>query len=153
MAVGRLAGIAGLFVLTAALSVGTGLPAVPSQVLAAAGEKAEAGEPRLSHRRFYTLEPFTIPLLVDGEIGEQFTIVVALELADEDHRGDVAHAVPRIRNEVYNELLSLVTFRRRGAQVPDVIVFKEQLLKVAQRVVGDKVKALLVQQAFKSPLN
>jgi hypothetical protein len=37
--------------------------------------------------------------------------------------------------------------------VPEVAVFKQQLLKVAKRVMGDKVKALLVQQAFKSPMN
>src|SRR5690606_35798478 len=137
----------------AALSAVTGLPAVESSALAATEEKADGGEPRLSHRRFYTMAPFTIPLLVNGEIGEQFTIVVALELADEDDRGYIAHAVPRIRNELYSELLNLVTFRRSGAQLPEVAVFKEQLLKVAQRVVGDKVKTLLVQQAFKSPMN
>lgn len=152
MIVGRLAGIAAIAVLGALSLVGA-LPIVVSSAHAAAEEEPKKATPRLSQRRYYTLEPFTVPMMIDGEIGEQFTLVIALELSDEDHRADIAHAVPRLRNEVYNELLHLVTFRRRGAQVPEVMVFKQQLLKVAQRVVGEKVRALLVQQAFKAPLN
>jgi hypothetical protein len=148
---GRISRIVGLVVLAAALAAAVDVPVISSPAVAAAAE--EPKKKSLSQRRFYTLEPFTIPMMVDGEIGEQFTIVIALELADEDDRGDIAHAVPRIRNEVYNELLHLVTFRRRGSPVPEVAVFKQQLLKVAKRVMGDKVKALLVQQAFKSPMN
>ena len=153
MIVGRLAGIAGIAVLAAALSVAGALPVAVSSAYAAAEEDPKKTAPRLSQRRYYTMEPFTVPMMIDGEIGEQFTIVIALELSDEDYRADIAHAVPRIRNEVYNELLHLVTFRRRGSPVPEVMVFKQQLLKVAQRVVGEKVRALLVQQAFKAPLN
>ena len=150
---GRISRIVGLVVLAAALAAAVDVPVNSSHALAAAAEEPKKKTPRLSQRRFYTMEPFTIPMMVDGEIGEQFTIVIALELADEEDRGEIAHAVPRIRNEVYNELLHLVTFRRRGSPVPEVAVFKQQLLKVAKRVMGDKVKALLVQQAFKSPMN
>jgi len=128
------------------------IPLPSTQAVAAKKETAQPQKPRLSQRRYYTLQPFTVPLMADGEINEQFTIVISLELSDEDNRVAVAQAVPRIRNEVYNELLHLVTFRRRGVPVPEVVVFKQQLLKIARRIVGDKVSALLVQQAFKAPL-
>ena len=105
---------------------------------------------KLSQRRFYTLQPFTVPLLQDGEINEQFTIVLSLELTDEDERADIAYAVPRIRNDIYNELLHLVTFRRKGSSIPQIAVFKSQLLKVTQRITGEKIKSLVVQQAFKA---
>lgn len=123
---------------------------------AAADEEKKAKKKKkvkLSERRFYTMEPFTVPVMDNGEIKEQFTIVIGIELSDEDDRSDIASSVPRIRNEVYNELLHLVTFRRRGASIPQISLFKSQLLKVAQSVVGDKVKSLVVQQAFKGPTN
>ena len=81
-------------------------------------KKRRRKKTKLSQRRFNTLEPFTVPMMDNGEISEQFTIVIGVELADEDDRFDIFHSVPRIRNEVYNELLHLVTFRRRGAARP-----------------------------------
>ncbi len=127
-----------------------------SFVAVAAAEEAVEGEKKkkiidLSRRRFYTLEPFTVPIMENGAINEQFTIVIGIELAHEENRADIAHSIPRIRNEVYNELLHLVTFRRRGASIPQIAVLKSQLLTVTQRVMGDKAKALVIQQAFKGP--
>lgn len=117
------------------------------------GEKKKKKKGKLSERRFFTMEPFTVPVMDNGEIKEQFTIVIGMELNDEDDRSDIAASIPRIRNEVYNELLHLVTFRRRGASIPQISLFKSQLLKVTQGVMGEKVKALVVQQAFKGPTN
>lgn len=137
----------------------TELPLWSNQAVAAAEDGKEAAEgeekkkKRLSQRRYYSLAPFTVPLMASGEIKEQFTIVLSIELSDEDYRIDIVYAIPRIRHEVYNELLHLVTFRRRGNAIPRISVFKKQLFKVAARVVGDKVKGVVVQQAFKAPLN
>ena len=126
-----------------------------SSVAAAATETEEDAEKKpktkLSQRRFYTLEPFTVPMMNEGAIDEQFTIVIGIELAHEENRSDVAHSVPRIRNEVYNELLHLVTFRRRGASIPQIAVLKSQLFSVAQKVMGDKVRSIVIQQAFQGP--
>jgi hypothetical protein len=136
------------------IAISLQVTAYSSSVLAAT-ESQEAGKKKnkvkLSQRRFYTLEPFTVPMMNDGAINEQFTIVIGIELGDEDDRSDIAHSVPRIRNEVYNELLHLVTFRRRGASIPQLAVLKSQLLSVTQRVMGEKIKALVIQQAFKGP--
>jgi hypothetical protein len=128
-----------------------------SSVASAATEAKEEGKKKkkinLSQRRFYTLEPFTVPMMDNGAINEQFTIVIGIELTDEDDRTEIAHSVPRIRNEVYNELLHLVTFRRRGVSIPHISVLKSQLLTVTQKVMGDKVRSLVIQQAFKGPTN
>ena len=115
------------------------------------GKKKE--KVKLSQRRFYTLEPFTVPMMTDGAINEQFTIVIGIELTHEQNRVDVAQSVPRIRNEVYSELLHLVTFRRRGASIPQISVLKSQLFTVTQSIMGDKVKGLVIQQAFQGPTN
>ena len=141
-------------VLLAVIAVSLQVTAFSSPAIAAT-EAQEDGKKKnkikLSQRRFYTLEPFTVPMMNNGTINEQFTIVIGIELSDEDDRSDIAHSVPRIRNEVYNELLHLVTFRRRGASIPQIAVLKSQLLSVTQRVMGEKVKALVIQQAFKGP--
>ena len=124
----------------------------PTAALAAAAEEGKKKDKiKLSQRRFYTLEPFTVPMMTKGSINEQFTIVIGIELAHEENRADVAHSVPRIRNEVYNELLHLVTFRRRGSSIPQISVLKSQLYTITQRVMGDKIKGLVIQQAFKGP--
>jgi len=94
-----------------------------------------------------------VPMMDNGKICEQFTIVIGVELADADERFDIVHSVPRIRDEVYNELLDIVTFLGRGAAIPQLTVLRLQLLMVAQILMGDKIKALVIQQAFKGPTN
>lgn len=122
-------------------------------VAAGAEEGQKKNKVKLSERRYFTMEPFTVPMMADGAIKEQFTIVIGIELAHEDNRTDISHSVPGIRNEVYNELLHLVTFRRRGSSIPQIAVLKSQLFAVTQRLMGDKVKGLVIQQAFKGPTN
>lgn len=143
-------------VLTVVIALSLQAPGFAFVAVAAAAE-AEEGQKKnkvkLSERRYYTMEPFTVPMMANGAIKEQFTIVIGIELADEDNRTDITRSVPRIRNEVYNELLHLVTFRRRGSSIPQIAVLKSQLFAVTQRLMGDKVKALVIQQAFKGPTN
>jgi hypothetical protein len=140
--------LSGVFVVSLQVS---GLSSVA--VAAAEEEGKKKNKVKLSQRRFYRLEPFTVPMMAKGAVNEQFTIVLGIELAHEENRAHVAHSVPRIRNEVYNELLHLVTFRRRGVSIPQISVLKSQLYTVTQKVMGDKVKGLVIQQAFKGPTN
>lgn len=118
---------------------------------------AKADEPaynvkkdRLSQTRYYTMKPFTLPLLVKGRVTEHFTLVISMEMADEDARADLSQRVPRIRDNMYTTLFQMITFRRRGAPLPDVDMFKARLLKIALKVAGKSlVRSILVQQAFK----
>jgi hypothetical protein len=112
----------------------------------------ESGKPlpRLSSARFFKLKPFTLPVLYKGEIEEHFTLVLSLELFDEDDRDKVRHRIPRIRNEFYRALLSIVTFRRTGAPIPDIEIFRSRLLRILKKLYGEElVRDLLIQQAFK----
>ena len=129
--------------------------AVPSTVMPAhASEKSEP-PPRkhqLPANRYYTLQPFTLPLFDGEEVVEQMTIVIALELASDDKRPDVERMVPMIRDVMYRELFRMVSFRHKGQPMPDVDMFKARLSRAIRVVAGEKlVKSLLVQQAFERP--
>lgn len=118
----------------------------------AGGATIDTKQDRLPQTRYYTMKPFTLPLMEGGVVTEQFTLVISMEIADEDGRADLARRVPRIRDNMYQTLFQMVTFRRRGAPIPDVDMFKERLLKVALHVAGKElVKSILVQEAFKQP--
>ena len=115
----------------------------------ALAEQKKEGK-QLSAERYFKMRPFTLPVMYKGEIEEHFTIVMALELVDEEARLEVRHRVPRIRNEFYRVLLGIVTFRRKGAPIPDIEIFRSKLLKAFYETYGHKlVKDLLIQQAFK----
>ena len=42
---------------------------------------------------------FTLTLMLNGKVLEQFTIVIAMELGYEDARSDIHRMVPRFRNK------------------------------------------------------
>ncbi len=116
---------------------------------------AEKRQPRdrLPPTRFYTMKPFTLPLMEDGKVTVHFTLVVALELADEDMRSKVHHLTPRLRDAMYRLLFQMVTFRLKGSPLPPVDIFKRNLTKVVLKLAGPElVTSLLVQQAFKRKL-
>lgn len=134
-----------------AISTFVTMPFVSNEAVASnpKGKKPKGGK-RLSANRYYTMRPFTLPLMQNGVVQEQFTIVIAMELGFEDARSDVHRMIPRFRNEMYKTLYSLVTFRRRGSSLPEIEIFKKRLLQVAHRVASKKlIKNLLIQQAFK----
>jgi len=129
--------------------------ATPAAVAPAHASESRPPSPKkdqLPATRYYTLSPFTLPLFDGEDITEQMTIVIALELAGSDKRADIERLVPKIRDAMYRELYNMVSFRRKGAPIPDVDMFKAHLSRVIRVVAGEKlVKTLLVQQAFKRP--
>ena len=138
--------------LVAVVAAAVGVFPLPATDIAHAKDGAEKGE-RLSANKYYKFKPFTLPVLYKGQIEEHFTLVIAFELVDEPARLKVHQRLPRIRDEIYKELLKIVTFRRRGSPMPDIEIFKIRLLDVAFRTVGKEyVKNLLIQQAFKRSL-
>ena len=121
-------------------------PAISAEQLLAQAQKRS----RLSSSAYYNMKPFVLPIMVDGMVREQFNLVVALELADEDMRSKVYHLTPRLRDAMYLKLYQMVTFRRRGSPIPHVDAFKKILFEVAREIAGTElVTALVVQQAFK----
>jgi hypothetical protein len=129
-----------LFLSLAAILTLASAPFVSNEVVAAKAKgKKPKGDKRLSVYRYYTVRPFTLPLIQNGKVLEQFMIVIAMELGYEDARSDIHRMVPRFRNEMYKTLYSLVTFRRRSSELPDIEIFKKVLLQVSQRVGSKKV--------------
>lgn len=135
----------------------TGLSAAPKEE---GGSVPKAGEPifdinkdRPRQTVYYTMKPFTLPLLVKGRVTEHFTLVISMEMTEEDSRVDLSRRVPRLRDNMYQTLFQMITFRRRGAPLPDVDMFKERLLKIALKVAGKNlVKGILVQLAIRQPV-
>ncbi len=116
---------------------------------------AEKRKPRdeLPPGHFYTMKPFTIPMMKDGVVTDHFTLVVALELADPDMRSRVFHLSPRLRHAMYQRLYQMVTFRRKGSALPPIDIFKRNLSKIVLELASTKlVASLLIQQAFKRHL-
>jgi hypothetical protein len=127
----------------------TAAPGAVVTALANPGKPSPARD-RLSAARFFTLEPFTLPLLENGQVAEQFTLVIAIEIRRERQRDAIVRLTPRLRDSMYRELYRMVTFRREGAPLPEVDDFKDRLYDIARSVAGEEiVVALLVQQAYK----
>lgn len=126
------------------------LCALASDALGAAGDAArKRNSEQLPPSHYYTMKPFTLPIMAKGRVVEHFTLVVALELADKDKRSAVFHLTPRLRDAMYQMLYQMVTFRRKGSPIPSVNIFKQNLSKVALKLAGtDLVTSLVVQQAF-----
>lgn len=143
--------------MAAVAAMALSLLAVATPVAVAPAHASESRPPspkkdQLPATRYYTLSPFTLPLFDGEDIAEQMTIVIALELAGSDARADVERLVPKIRDVMYRELYNIVSFRRKGAPIPDVDMLKARLSRAIRVVAGEKlVKTLLVQQAFKRP--
>ncbi len=135
--------VAGLVVMLSCLA---SLPALAGT----ANQAFEMKKLRLSAASFYTMKPFILPILQDGIVKEQFTLVLALELTDSDARDDIYHLVAPLRDALYHKLYQMVTFRRRGSPIPHVDAFKTRLVAVASEIIGtEHITAMVVQQAFK----
>lgn len=113
----------------------------------AAGGCAPKG--RLSANQFVALKPFIIPMTPKGEERRQFTLMIALELADEDDRDFVKERIPLIRSRVYDLLFRLIAFRTQEPLVPNIGLIKRKMLEIAGSVMGqDKVNSIVVQQVY-----
>ena len=84
----------------------------------------------------------------DGEHHKQFTLIVAIELEEENHRNELRRLSPRMRNEIYELLFKIISFRTIKPRIPGNEVLRSKLIRVAQRVAGDEiVKSIYVHTA------
>mgnify|MGYP001182185645 CR=1 FL=1 len=125
----------------------------PGDDKAAGAASREARGDRLSATEFVTMNAFTVPMMTDGKVSEQFTIVVALELTDEDMRHEVVRLTPFLRNEIYNFLFKSVTFRTGEPRIPRTADLRAQLFRVVRKIAKpEQVKAVVVQQAVRAAM-
>jgi flagellar basal body-associated protein FliL len=117
-------------------------------VSGAAGHAA-GGKARLSANQFVSLQPFNIPMMPNGEEKRQFTLVVALELADSDERDYVRSRLPVIRSKTYDLLFRLIAYRMQEPLIPSTALIKAKIMDITTHAVGpDKVESIIVQQIY-----
>ena len=85
-----------LFLSLAAISTLATALFVPNEAVAAKAKgKKPKSDKRLSVYRYDTMRPFTLPLIQNVKVLQQFTIVIAMELGYEDAHSDIRPMVPR----------------------------------------------------------
>lgn len=113
---------------------------------------AASGSPpkgRLSANQFVSLNAFIIPMTPKEGEKRQFTLLIALELVNEEDRDFVKGRVPLIRSHVYDMLFRLIAFRTQEPLVPNISLIKRKLLEIAVNATGsDKVNSIVVQQVY-----
>tara|TARA_R110002072_G_scaffold14107_27_gene58887 strand:- start:4240 stop:4668 length:429 start_codon:yes stop_codon:yes gene_type:complete len=110
---------------------------------------AKGGKARLSANQFVSLQPFHVPMMPKGEEKRQFTLVIALELADEEERDYVRSRLPVIRSKTYDLLFRLIAYRMQAPLIPSTALIKTKIMDITTRAVGpDKVESVIVQQVY-----
>lgn len=102
----------------------------------------------LSANKWVTMEPLIVPMIENGEHSNQFSLVIALELEEEDDRDGVRWVTAKLRNHMYDALIDLVSFRTAKPRIPPDSILIDRLFSVAKKIVGDdKLKSLIIRQA------
>ena len=110
---------------------------------------AKGGKARLSANQFVSLQPFNIPMMPKDDKNRQFTLVVALALADEGDRDFVRSCIPVIRSKTYDLLFRLIAYREQAPLIPSTALIKRKIMDLTTRAVGpDKVASIVVQQVY-----
>jgi hypothetical protein len=110
---------------------------------------AKGGKAGLSANLFVSLQPFNIPMMPIGDEKRQFTLVVALELADSDERDYVRSRLPVIRSKTYDLLFRLIAYRMQEPLIQSTALIKAKIMDITTLAVGaDKVASIIVQQVY-----
>jgi hypothetical protein len=136
--------------LTAAILV---LPLLTSSPAVAVSSEEHPAQGTLSASKFVTLYPFILPIVAGELKDKQFTVVLAIELADENGRDEITRLSAKIRNALYPELYRLISFRTREPRYISSATLKRKLTPIVQRIAGtDLVKGLVVKEAYESDM-
>lgn len=121
-------------------------PSAPANKSKPADKRPEKlPQKRLSANEFFTLAPFVIPIIENGEHAKQFVVVVAIELGEDGDRDELRVLSPRMRNEIYQLLFRIVSFRTTKPRIPSKKILQMKLTKAVRRVPGlEKVESLVV---------
>ena len=104
--------------------------------------------------KFFTLAPFIVPVISKGKHERQLVLVVAIALEDQDDRVELRRLSAKLRNEIYELLFKMVTFRTIEPRIPRKKVLESRLTKAAQRVAGvEIVKSIVVHASQLTRLN
>ena len=114
-----------------------------------ADAKAKGSKGRLSANQFVSMQTFNVPMMPKGSVRQQFTMMIAQELIDEDERDYVKSRLTMIRSRTYDLLFRLIAYRTQEPLVPSTGLLKKKLLEIATNAVGrDKIATIVVQQVY-----
>ena len=114
-----------------------------------ADAKAKGSKGRLSANQFISMQPFNVPMMPKDNVRQQFTLMIALELIDEDERDYVKSHLTMIRSRTYDLLFRLIAYRTQEPLVPSTGLLKKKLLEIATNAVGrNKIASIVVQQVY-----
>jgi flagellar basal body-associated protein FliL len=100
-------------------------------------------------REYYTLQPFTVPIVRDGRIARHVSLLVTLETRGLANKDKILEARKRLRDSFLRDLHGVMSIRRKDGRSFKTSVLKKRLMAVSKRVLGeDIVRDILIETAF-----
>jgi flagellar basal body-associated protein FliL len=97
---------------------------------------------------FVDLESVTIAVIRNRRIEKHVVLQVTLEVPDEEARGAVSRALPRVKDAFIKDLYDYYAVQPPGREGINVEAIKKRLKRTADGVMGaGKVRAVLIQGA------
>ena len=98
---------------------------------------------------YYTLQPFTVPIVRDGRIAKHVSFVITLETSGLANKDKILEARKRLRDSFLQDLHGVLSIRRKDGRSFKTSVLKKRLMAVSKRVLGeDIVRDILIENAL-----
>ena len=102
---------------------------------------------------YYTLQPFTVPIVRDGRIAKHVTLLITLETRGLTNKDKILEARKRLQHSFFRDLHGVMSFRRKDGRPFKTSVLKKRLMAVSRRVLGeDIVRDVLIEIALERRL-
>ena len=95
---------------------------------------------------YYTLQPFTVPIVRDGRIAKHVSLLITLETRGLANKDKILEARKRLRDSFLRDLHGVMSIRRKDGRSFKTSVLKKRLMAVSKRVLGeDIVRDILIE--------
>ena len=108
--------------------------------------EAEAAVEEAPRPQFVKMSPIILPLIQQNQVTRFVTILVTLEMTDNDAAIQVALVRPKLEDALFTELHSLLAMKMVHDQGLDSPLVKRRLMRASQKILGEEnVTAVLIQ--------
>ena len=98
---------------------------------------------------YYTLQPFTVPVVRNGRIAKHVSFVITLETSGLANKDKILEARKRLRDSFLRDLHGVMSIRRKDGRSFKTSVLKKRLMAASKRVLGeDIVRDILIEIAL-----